>query len=500
MSEIGRRGGCAVFIGFVGSGSFRSGRHGAASSRSAGPKAKRRWAALATVAALGAVAGCSGGAHKAHGPTSAATALKPVSDEVQEAVARVWPQAPRIWPGTVLKDRRIILGDAGRARLISVDGVSDLGPTELRKRKIDIPRGGSSYATWDGHPAVIINLADPSYRTDAKASGTSLSATVFAAATDELYHATQQGWQGRKKGGEVRGTDFPLAVTPRLYRAMVYNDLVGAYMAPKQRNQELAGAAYWFSRWQKEFPQEAKRAATTDIGEGAAGYFGAVATAMAMGAKRDDPKEIRKRTELRPLDRSLDPAQITVDGESTALGGVAGLLLDQTRKDWKREVTQGRRTPVDLLLTGVTPVAEQPSDELRQSIQDILSKLNTDLIPRLNPLVTAYRDSSNPLLLVPMNSAVGDLDAGGYYLTREVPYAMLARLYGTFRLPSGTMEVKDASVLAGPVGGQSYLIVPLHGKKDRVSAGRVELNSGPLTGSFQVSERRVGGREQLVAR
>ncbi|MFL6053068.1 MAG: hypothetical protein ACJ72W_09160 [Actinoallomurus sp.] len=181
-----------MFIGFVGSGSFRSGRQGARSSRSAGPKRERGWAALATVAALGAVAGCSGGSQKGHGPTSAVTALKPVSDEVQEDVARVWPQAPRIWPGTVLKDRRIILGDGGRARLISVEGVSDLNPSELRKRKIDIPRGGSSYTTWDGHPAVILNVADPSYREDAKAAGTSLSATLFGAATDELYHATQQ--------------------------------------------------------------------------------------------------------------------------------------------------------------------------------------------------------------------------------------------------------------------------------------------------------------------
>jgi hypothetical protein len=103
------------------------------------------------------------------------------------------------------------------------------------------------------------------------------------------------------------------------------------------------------------------------------------------------------------------------------------------------------------------------------------------------------------LLFVPLNSAGGDLNAGGYYFTRDVPYAMLARLNGTFRLPSGTMEVKDASVLAGPVGGQSYLIVPLHGKKDQVSAGRVELNSGPLTGSLKVSERHVDGREQLIA-
>ncbi|GAA0354124.1 hypothetical protein GCM10010151_49640 [Actinoallomurus spadix] len=433
----------------------------------------------------------------------AVTALKPVAVQVQDAAARVWPEASKIWPGTVLKDRRVILGDGSRARMVSVDGVSDLSPAELRKHKIDIPSGGSSYALWDGHPAVILNVADQSFRTDAAASGMPLAATLFAAATDELFHATQQKWQAWKKSrGELRGTDFPLAVTPRLYRAMVYNDLVAAYTAPQQRNQRLAGAAYWWSRWQKEFPGEVKRAATSDIGDGAAGYFGAVAMAMAMGAKRGDLAAIRKNTQLRPLDGTLDPGQITLDGESTELGGVAGLLLDETRKDWKRQVTQGRRTPVDLLLTGVTPVAEPASDTLRQAIQNILSKLNTDLIPQVNPLVSAYRNTANALVLVPMNTAEGDLDAGGYYVSRDVPYEILARLSGTFRLAGGTLQAKEASVFAGTIGGRSYLIIPLGDEKTkgRASSNRVEFGGGTLTGSFPVSPRHADGREQLVAR
>ncbi|MCO5969597.1 hypothetical protein [Actinoallomurus soli] len=433
----------------------------------------------------------------------AVTALKPVAAQVQDAAARVWPESSKIWPGTVLKDRRVILGDGTRARMVTVDGVTDLSPAELRKRKIDIPRGGSSYALWDGHPAVVLNVADPSYRTDSATSGMPLAATLFAAATDELFHATQQKWRAWKKGGgELRGTDFPLAVTPRLYRAMAYNDLVAAYTTPQQRSRRLAGAAYWWSRWQKEFPDEVKRAAVSDIGDGAAGYFGAVAMAMAMGAKRGDLAAIRKYTQLKPLDGTVDPGQVTLDGESTALGGVAGLLLDETRKDWKRQVTQGRRTPVDLLLTGVTPAAEPASDTLRQAIQNILSKLNTDLIPRVTPLVAAYRDTSHALVLVPMNTAEGDLDAGGYYVSREVPYEILARLNGTFRLPSGTLQAKEASVFVGTVGGRAYLIIPLGdaGTKGRESSNRVEFGGGTLTGSFQVSPRHADGREQLVAR
>ncbi|GAA4629231.1 hypothetical protein GCM10023196_049110 [Actinoallomurus vinaceus] len=451
--------------------------------------------------ALGA-AGCSDDSHPNPGGTSSQTALKPVAVEVQEAVAKVWPDAPQIWPGTVLKDRKIILGDRGRARLISVDGVTDLSPAELAKKKIAIPRGGSSYATWDGHPAVVMNVSDPSYRSDAEMAGQSLSTTLFAAATDELYHATEQKWKAWKKGGELRGTEYPLAVMPRLYRAMLYNDLVAAYRDPRQRNQRLAGAAYWRSKWQKEFPDEAKRAAATDVGEGAAGYFDAVATAMAAGAGRGDQAEIRKRSQFRPLDQAIDPGQVTLDAESTALGGIAGLLLDETRKGWKQEVSRGRRTPVDLLLAGVSPVAEPPSDPLRRSIQDILSKLNTDLIPRLNPLVSAYHDKARPLLLIPMSAAEGDLDAGGYYVSHGVPYAILARLNGTFRLSGGTIEAKEASVLAGQIGGHPYLIVPMGaaGDKSTVASNRVQLSSGTLTGSSQVATRRTGGREEYVAR
>ncbi|GAB3968063.1 hypothetical protein GCM10029978_036750 [Actinoallomurus acanthiterrae] len=451
--------------------------------------------------ALGA-AGCSDDSHPHRGATSSQTALKPVAVEVQEAVAKVWPEAPQIWPGTVLKDRRIILGDGGRARLISVDGVSDLSTADLSKKKIVIPHSGSSYVTWDGHPTVVMNVADPSYRSDAEMAQQSLSTTLFSAATDELYHAMEQKWKVLKKGSEQRGTEYPLAVTPRLYRAMLYNDLVAAYRDPRQRNRWLAGAAYWRSKWQKEFPDEAKRATALDIGEGAAGYFDAVATAMASGAARGDRAQIREKSQFRQLDQALDPGQVTLDGESTSLGGIAGLLLDETRKGWKPEITRTRQTPVDLLLAGVTPQAEPPSDALRRSIQDILSKLNTDLIPRLNPLVSAYQDKARPLLLIPMAASDGDLDAGGYYVAHGVPYAILARLNGTFRLPSGTIQAKEASVLAGLVGGHPYLIVPIGGAGDKstVASNRVQLSSGTLTGSSQVTARRTDGREEYIAR
>jgi hypothetical protein len=451
----------------------------------------------AAIAFAGLVAGCSGGDREPATMTKA-TALAPVAKEIQHAVAKVWPESADIWPGTVLKDRVIILGDGKGTKLISVDGVTNLTPAKLAQKKVTMPATGSSFATWDGHPAVVINAADPSYAADAQAAHVGLSNALFQAATDEMFHAAQPRLGQARQ--ELRGTEFPLAVTPRLYRAMIYNDLLQAYLDPDRRKQWLGNAAYWKASWERAYPAEVKRAATTDVGEGAAGYFEGVATAMAMGADRDDRDEMRKHVAFEPLDKSLDPGQLTLDGEGAALGGVAGLLLDDTHKEWKKELTRGGKTPLNMLLQGVAPVPEQPSDGLRRSIQDVLAKRNSDLIPRLNPLVSAYQDKSRPLLMIPLNAATGDLDAGGYYTAREVPYAMLAGLSGTFRLPGGTLRANEASVLEGQVGGRPYLIVPIE-KKAQDGSRKVRLDTRALTGTVRVTaQSAAGGRQTLVAR
>lgn len=457
--------------------------------------------------AAGAVAGCGGHAEKA--PTvSKATAVAPVANEIHGYVAKIWPDAGRIWPGVVLKDRRVIIGDGRTARLITVDGVTNLGAADLTQRKVAIPPAGSLYTTWDGHPAVVLNSADPSYAEEAKAEHASLSEVLFGAATDELFHSWQQRGKSLSRG-EPRGTEYPLAVTPRLYRAMLYDDVLAAYQDPHQKRQHLANAAYWYSRWQKEYADEARRAVPTDASEGAAGYFDAIANAVAQGADRDNRDDLREHVAYQPLDQDVDPRQLTVDGEAAPLGALAGLLLDEDKKpgkkdedknSWQKQVAQGQ-TPVGLLLRGVRPAAEQPSDTLRQAIQDALAKQNSDLIPRFNPLVSAYNNQGDALLLVPLDAATGDLETGGYYTTKDVPYAMLARLTGTFQLPSGRLRADGASVLTGTVGGRQYVIVPLDPsrKKTHLSANQLRLNTGPLTGTFQVKTQKLQGRESLFA-
>ena len=450
--------------------------------------------------AAGLVAGCAGHSQKA-ATVSKATAVAPVAREIHGYVAKVWPEAGQIWPGAVLEDRRIIIGDGRTARLITVGGVESLSAADLARRKVTIPPSGSLYTTWDRQPAVVINSADPSYAEEAKAEHASLSEILFGAATDELFHSWQQRGRPPAASRVLRGTEYPLAVTPRLYRAMLYDDVLAAYRDPGQRRQHLAHAAYWNSRWQKEYPDEARRAAATDAAEGAAGYFDAIAAAMAEGADRKDRDSVRKHIGYDPLDRNVDPVRLTVDGEAAPLGALAGLILDEDKKPWRQQMVRGGVTPIGLLLWGVAPAAEQPSDDLRQAIQDALAKQNSDLIPRFNPLVRAYNDHGDALLLVPLETATGDLETGGYYTSKDVPYAMLARLSGTFRFRTGSLRADQATVLTGTVGGRQYVIVPLDPshRKTRLAGDRLRLNTGPLTGTFQVRAQKMKGREGLVA-
>ena len=306
--------------------------------------------------AVGGAAGCAGHSEKAP-VVSKQTALAPVASEVHGYVAKVWPDAGRIWPGIVLKDRRIILGDGRTARLVTVEGIKKLSAADLAQQKVTIPPSGSVYTTWGGHPAVVIDAADPSYADEAKAEHASLSEILFGAATDELFHS----WQQRgKQPSQTRGTEYPLAVTPRLYRAMLYDDLVIAYHDPNQRRQRLGNAAYWYSKWQKEYPDEVKRAAATDAAEGAAGYFDAVSVAMAQGADRKDRKDLRENVAYQTLDQGMDPRRLTVDGEAAPLGALSGLILDEEKKPWQKQVAQGGQTPVALLLQGVPRSTSSP--------------------------------------------------------------------------------------------------------------------------------------------
>jgi hypothetical protein len=282
---------------------------------------------------------------------------------------------------------------------------------------------------------------------------------------------------------------------------MLYDALLAAYRDPKQKRRRLGNAAYWYGKWQKEYPAEAGRATATDAAEGAAGYFDAVAGAMIQGADREDPADMREHVSFTPLEQGIDPRQLSVDGESAPLGAIAGLLLDENKKPWQKQVAQGGQTPLAVLLWGVAPVAEQPSDGLRQAIQDVLAKQNSDLIPRFNPLVRAYNKHSDALLLIPMDSATGDLETGGYYTTKDVPYVLLARLTGTFQLPGGRLRANEASVLTGSIGGRQYVIVPVdpeHGKT-RLSEDRLRMDTGSLVGALRVKAQKLKGREGLIA-
>lgn len=462
----------------------------------------RRWTLAAAFCGLsiGIATGCgdSGESDRAK-----AKALTQVAGEVQREVAQVWPRSADIWPGIALKQGRIILGNVGGARLISVDGVSNLTSQAVDQRNVTLPETGSAFVEWDGHPAVVINAVDPDYQAEAHETHENLATILFKAGTDELFHAMQQNWRISKKLLQERGTDFPLTVPPRLYRGMMYNDLLDAFRNPRQRDGRLAAAAYWKAKWEKEYPQEAERAKITDVGEGAAGYFIGVAQAMAGGASGGRPAESRRRVSFQPLAGSIDPDRLTVDGESAALGGVAGLLLDETKKSWKTQVAERGQTPLDQLLNRIKPVAELPSEDLRRSIQAALARRNSELVLRLNPLIADYDDGSRNLLLIPLSAATGDLNATGVYTSHDAPYTMVTRLTGNFQLKTGALHAADASVFVGNVRGQRYVIVPIDPTHDhsRVSSGRVRLSTGPLSGTFEVTQAAdQNGRRQLIAR
>lgn len=188
------------------------------------------------------------------------------------------------------------------------------------------------------------------------------------------YHG-QSDWMHPAGGG--RGTDYPLSWQSRFYRRMTFDNLKAYFEFG--REEDLRKARYWFEKWEREYPLEAK--ATTDGYEGTARYLDTLASvvdSLGCSASDADLKKLAVQHVKNAFGYSVSGDYFALDSEGYDIGALAALILrfdGHDLKTWNIRMKRGE-TPLQVLLERVAPLEEAEPAELREKFEAKVSAVN----------------------------------------------------------------------------------------------------------------------------
>lgn len=278
-----------------------------------------------------------------------------------------------------------------------------------------------------------------------------------------------------------RGTEFPNVAQPRVYRKMIYDNLVKAFENPQDEKMYLAQAKYWYDKWEKEFPKEYYQIKTTDYMEGKARYIQYMMCIPENLSDKDKTSWI-----IDHFDKSLTPS-ISMDSESYKLGFVAGVLLDRQGFEWKKQMTQKTQTPVELLLKNVVSKQDESEDfqkKLQISKQQV-EKKNQEIEKKISHIKEAENNIQIPFLKIDDKFIDGSYETSGFikYLNKNVT----VEFKGTFENQNGTININHCSVYEQEGLFQGAYILPLT-MEYSLSNGRLVIHSEDAFCDIQVKQ------------
>ncbi|VEG27619.1 hypothetical protein [Actinomyces howellii] len=431
-------------------------------------------------------------------------------------VARAWPLMGTVWPGADYTRHRIVAMKvdeehrAARAWVISTEGHRELTAEEYAG--IEPP---TSYGkiTFEGNPSITLNLGQAASVGGVRAgeqdegeqgaapagSAPQVSATgasqttadlqdpatyAFALMTHELVHFYYQD-EIDFTASSSRDTPYPFDARPRLLRRMMLHRLRQAVLDADTRSQHLGRARYWFDSWTSEYAQEATDIHTYDIAEGVARYVEYMA--LTIGADQSE-EELRARQAPLYEGEVLD---VSVDSESYALGFITGVLLDSVVPGWKDGFYAGGTTLVELLLEGVTAVADEADPDVSSQLEDLVREYEAQVGPDVTTIDEAEADTSVAYLRCLRYSEIG---YGGSYVHGDKVV-----LTTTILVLSG--EGQDLQVLGAPSftdNDREVVTIPLVGVSHRYENGVLTVTGDTISGTVPAQRSEESGREVFV--
>lgn len=294
---------------------------------------------------------------------------------------------------------------------------------------------------------------------------------------DDMTKYEQQTEDG--EDGNGRYTTFPQEVMPRVYRKMIYDNLVLAYKNTEDEKIYLGKAKYWNEKWKTEYPEEYNRILSTDILEGKARY---VEYLMCIDYKGISEKE--KIDAIKSLFNQNTEVFDGIDSESYELGFVSGVLLDRNNPGWKTEINKNPQRPVEMILKDVKPEKDDSDnfDKVLESGKSQINKANKNIQKKIKNIEEA-ENNNIPLLKLNADSMVGS-----FSISESIEYkgkGVYLDLSATFKSDNGSASVDGLSLYLSSEG--NYCILPIT-MKYKVENNRLIIDEKNVSVDLKVQE------------
>ncbi|MEG0857164.1 MAG: hypothetical protein RSG52_11880 [Terrisporobacter sp.] len=358
------------------------------------------------------------------------------------------PMSNDVWKGYDLKEKNIIVGERDnktdkvvKAWLLTQTDKKELTKDEMKG--INFPSaGGYSPIKFENKEGIVMSIN--------KGLIPMLSFMnfnyIYDVAVHEMYHFygdNMEKYDEVVKDGannNERYTAFPKEVMPRVYRKMIYDNLVLAYENPTDEKIYLGKAKYWNEKWGKEYLDEYKQANITDIAEGKARY---IEYLMCIDYKGISDKE--KIESIKYLFNKETEVFEGSDDESYELGFVSGVLLDKSNPNWKKEIDENPQRPVEMILKDVKAVKDDSDhyDKVLKKANSQINKSNKKIENKIKNIKDAENDKNIPLLQ--LNNKLMN---GSYTTSDFIEYegkVVIVDFGATFKNDNGSAKIDGVS-------------------------------------------------------
>lgn len=373
-------------------------------------------------------------------------------NEIDDLIKKHWPLMDELWPGADYTKHNLLLLHIDDE--LSIQEAWLLGTEEKRQlseseyENIPAPQpGGFTDMSFEDKQSIAISVDDQDIARQGEAKD------IYKTATHELVHFYHQSDQPWDQEGSSRAQIYPIDVTPRLYRQMIFQNMIRAFEKPEQQDDYLGKAKYWQEKWHNEYPDERKAIHSTDIAEGTARYM------EYMGALIGDAPAGSERDKLAAEAIMRDDIFASADGESYELGYVAGLLLDRVKPNWKDDFYASNKTLDEMLLEDVEAVSEPMDEEIQQRVTNELETINEEVGEELSNIEKAQKDSSIPWLKIDTTDTSGSFMATGNYQFGDDD--VLTTFTSQYRAGDGSINLRGISVASWYTMERDFLMVPL---------------------------------------
>lgn len=408
----------------------------------------------------------------------------------------------RIWPGYRWGNLQALMVDnvKGTAFLWNGNGRGDLTTVTHGDLPPDFRKDGWNVGSWQGSPTLSISLRD---------FGGDPDTLAYLIIHEGFHHLVQNSW--RNPYESLRGSTYPEEWHARYLRRRIMASLFKAFTGDDL--EALGHAIWWLKQYEKEYPDDARENRDTDITEGTAETAGLLGSALGKQGCAASNRQILE--ELRPWIRdlwkkrwdNLDYELTIRDGESYAIGALAGLILESRGIPWKERAAAGE-TPMEILAGEATPLPDVDDPVLAARVWDHYRQRNEEFGSLVGGYLTASGSREYLHLAVPLDWTVGGTLGGKGFLNFRGGKGfrrLVIAANGDFTAADNVPRVRIHDALAELAKGaypfghaEGYLVTLIPADSlERIDDGSFSIASGTVRATrlrIEIREDEDGGR------